>query len=490
MTVEYDKPFMTVPEQIAQLRANGMQIEDDAFAEHILSAVGYYRFSGYSYGFRQFPSVDTAEVEDEWQTRLSQFEPVTTFESVHQIYEFDRQTRMRVFDGIEKFEIAFRFLVGHLLAQSGTFAHRDPATLDYEFTKRTQQTFIELDGSSTPYQGDKHTEWLAGLNKQEARSQEAFALHHRNKYGGALPLWKSTEVMSFGTLIRLYGGMKQQHREQIAADLDVLDQHGAGDSNTFSNWLNHIRYIRNTCAHHSRLWNRNLDVILVESRAIPELAHLAAEQRSHLYGTVVVLSYLLARTHPQDNWRDGIKNHLLDGAARLGEPVATMGFPTSWESELIWGPTYGRDELRASRVRLAAQFRTLTSGNAVDQLHSVEKKRRKSQLTYLRNKHALIGLKLGATYQYPAFQFDSIRGNVFPLVVEINRRIYVSNIESSLEELPWISADWWVRPCPELRGTTPLQALESGSLSWANVDHVIPGSAEDPIHPSGEDDLT
>ncbi|MBK5238815.1 MAG: Abi family protein [Actinomycetales bacterium] len=25
-------------------------------------------------------------------------------------------------------------------------------------------------------------------------------------------------------------------------------------SQRFSNWLNHIRYVRNTCAHHSRLW--------------------------------------------------------------------------------------------------------------------------------------------------------------------------------------------------------------------------------------------
>jgi hypothetical protein len=238
--------------------------------------------------------------------------------------------------------------------------------------------------------------------------------------------------------------------------------------------------MRNSSAHHARLWNRNFDVILVETPAIPELSHLSREQHTHLYGTIAILSFLLARTHPKDNWRERTLKHLTDGAAELKQGTDTMGFPAAWESEPIWSSTYGRDEVRAARVRLLSKFDTYTSGEAILVLHEIELKLRKSNLTYLRRKHALLGLKIAQTHRYPVFQFDANTGNIHPLVVEVNRRLYVSMFDAADDEVVWSSAAWWSTPNAKLDGDTPVLAFGSGKFSIANLDNVLPGSPEDP----------
>ncbi len=43
----YQKPALTVQQQIAQLQARGLVIDDLAEATHFLSEVSYYRLSGF-----------------------------------------------------------------------------------------------------------------------------------------------------------------------------------------------------------------------------------------------------------------------------------------------------------------------------------------------------------------------------------------------------------------------------------------------------------
>ena len=478
MPTDYEKPFRSISDQITLLRERGMAVHDDEWASELLSAVGYYRLSGYFYGFREFPQ-HQGKGTDIWQTRLSTFMPGTDLQSVNEIYEFDRRVRMRIFDGIEKFEIALRFTIGHLVAQGGSFAHRNPNSLSPEFTSEKKQKFINFDGTTTEYEASNHDAWLVELDKQEARSQEAFAIHHRNKYGGPLPIWKATEVMQFGTLVALYDGLQQQHREQVAAELDILDTQSKGDIATLSNWLNHIRYVRNTCAHHSRLWNRNLDVVIVEMPRIPELAHLQPmEPRTHIYGTIAILSYLLARTHPGNTWRDKTIESVTSGASAIGQDLATLGFPEKWDDEILWNSSYQRDALRALRIGLLSSFETRTTADAAELLHATEPKNRKSQLRYLRTHHALLGLKISETYQYPDFQIDRKAGAVAQVVVEANRRLYMTMLNNSDEEISWAAAAWWLAPNKTLGDTTPAHSFQQGNLTLYVLDEILPGPAE------------
>jgi len=59
--------------------------------------------------------------------------------------------------------------------------------------------------------------------------------------------------MSLGNLSKMYGGLLPEAQRKIshlfAVHHDVL-----------RNWLHSITYTRNICAHHSRLWNRELAI--------------------------------------------------------------------------------------------------------------------------------------------------------------------------------------------------------------------------------------
>jgi abortive infection bacteriophage resistance protein len=87
----------------------------------------------------------------------------------------------------------------------------------------------------------------------------------------------------------------------------TLGRRGAyGNGGALANWLRVLNYIRNVCAHHSRLWNRNLADQIAPShlRSIPELRHLTDRQVSHfrIYSTLCVVAFLLAQIGQGPQW--------------------------------------------------------------------------------------------------------------------------------------------------------------------------------------------
>lgn len=51
----YSKPFLTVPQQIEQLEARGMDCGNVVVAYEALEKYGYYRLSGYWHPYRKSP---------------------------------------------------------------------------------------------------------------------------------------------------------------------------------------------------------------------------------------------------------------------------------------------------------------------------------------------------------------------------------------------------------------------------------------------------
>ena len=43
-----------------------------------------------------------------------------------------------------------------------------------------------------------------------------------------------------------------------ARGLGVAARYGLNNGRVFASWLRSLNYLRNVCAHHSRLWNRNI----------------------------------------------------------------------------------------------------------------------------------------------------------------------------------------------------------------------------------------
>jgi len=292
----YTKPALTIDQQIAQLRNRGMVISDTPLAEHYLSQINYYRLTAY---WLPFESDHTTHA----------FQPGTRFEQVLDLYIFDRELRLLVLDTIERVEVAIRtqlaFQLGH---RYGTHPHLNPALFK---------------------QAWDHTKNVSQLQKDTQQSKEAFIQHLLAKYAEPLPpIWAAVEVMTLGQLSKWYANLKS------GADRNLIAHVYDCDEINLVSFLHHLSIVRNLCAHHSRLWNREFTFTFKLPRQRPQalLSYFNPQEPRRIYNTLAMLLYLMNRIAPGHHWRQ----RFLDMLNRYHIDPARMGFPDDWKTRGIW----------------------------------------------------------------------------------------------------------------------------------------------------------
>lgn len=309
------KPWLSIQDQITLLQGRGMFIPDTATAAEWLSTVGYYRLSGYWYPFR--------EIDTTGQTRrLSTFAEATTFADVTGLYEFDRHLKALITSGLERVEVALRSQIGHRLGALGPMSHDDPTHFRPTFD---------------------HGTWRATAQRRvsRARDRDEFVDHHDAVYGGQLPIWVLTDVLDFSDLSRLFAGLRSSEQRSIGDWFGVSPAPASSqtqrrrwrDSHPLANWLEHLTVVRNICAHHGRLWNRTLTPVGTS----PRVRHLAGfatlpdqqAQVERVYGTICVITHLLAAVAPNSNWRTRLDDLVSTSFANFAlRTTGEMGYPT------------------------------------------------------------------------------------------------------------------------------------------------------------------
>lgn len=125
----YSKPYLTFKQQLALLKARGLNITDDAAALSCLHKIGYYRLSAYWYPLRQFSLEKCVKTGKPLSRRLDTFQPGSSFEQALSLYVFDKRLRLLVLDAVERIEMALRVDVSYLLGAKDPFAHTNPDLL-------------------------------------------------------------------------------------------------------------------------------------------------------------------------------------------------------------------------------------------------------------------------------------------------------------------------------------------------------------------------
>lgn len=102
-----------------------------------------------------------------------------------------------------------------------------------------------------------------------------------------------------------------------------------------------MNYLRNLCAHHSRLWNRTLRHSTRRfnaSQVGADLAHVAAcEPRDKLYVLLAILGYLVRHLDPKANWPLRLRTHVRKFPDLPSLTVQQdMGFPHGWDDLPLW----------------------------------------------------------------------------------------------------------------------------------------------------------
>lgn len=287
----YPKHALDFPAQLAQLQQRGLQVDDPGRALHWLQRVSYYRLSAYFLPFKDGQN----------------FRPGTEFNDIAGLYIFDRKLRLLVLDAIERVEVALRTSVTYEIGHAyGPFGHTDAGNLSPNFN---------------------HQKFMAELAIEESRAKETFVAHFRSKYAAEphLPVWMATELLSLGTVSLLYKALKPAIKSRIATEFGVPDRH-------LASWLHALSYIRNVCAHHKRLWNRELAIkpqLPTRSLAWPHIV----QSNERLYCILVVLQHMLNVVSPRCHWRNRLFQ-LFDEHPHV--PLASMQVLPDWRTRAIW----------------------------------------------------------------------------------------------------------------------------------------------------------
>ena len=291
MREPYTKSALTYGEQLELLRGRGLDVGDADAAEFYLANLNYYRLAAYWLPF-----------ESDHATH--RFMADASFDRVLALYIFDRELRLLTLDALEHVEVAVRARWAHELAR----AHGPHAHLDRKLHQRTPEA----------YDRDLRT-LLEAVTRAER--QEVFIRHLLSKYEEPLPaIWAVCEVMPFGLLSRWYGNLSDaQVRTAIAREFDL-------DHRQLGSWLHHLSIVRNVCAHHGRLWNREFTVTPTTPRSKPDgLAPRWNLRSRQLYNTLLIVLHFMDVVAPHHTWRDRLRDHL----ATLDAPggIEAMGFP-------------------------------------------------------------------------------------------------------------------------------------------------------------------
>lgn len=299
------KRFESYSSQVKILQSRGMEIADPEAAVTQLRNISYYRLSGYWYPFRK-GSTDGK--------RSNAFVPGTTFDAVLALYQFDARLRAAVLTSLEPIELALRARLGHRLGEIGPLIYLDPMKMGPQARNRQQPS-------------ERYQRWLAKYHDALEHSREDFVEHHRDEYGGVLPVCAAVEVLDWGSTTHLFGLSPAPVRDSIAAEVGLTGPQ-------LESWMKALNIVRNVAAHNGRLYNRDFALTpRLPREGDPALVDLSAAM-NRSFGQLSLIQYLLHEL--------GVGNPALLRAALRSYPdvprvpTSSMGLLDGWEQNALW----------------------------------------------------------------------------------------------------------------------------------------------------------
>ena len=134
------------------------------------------------------------------------------------------------------------------------------------------------------------------------------------------PSWIALEVLTFGECVKLCRQLNRAEQNSFSRPYDI-------DRKFLINWMHGLSFVRNICAHHSRLWNKNIVLRLKLDHWIYG-EFFNSENSAKLYNYLVVIQIMMSKINPTSAWVERLKNIINEHQAYL----PSMGFPEDWES--------------------------------------------------------------------------------------------------------------------------------------------------------------
>lgn len=303
--IPFNKPALSVSQQISKLEGRGLIVNDKPLAENALRNLNYYRLSGYWMYF-----------ED--NRNPHHFKKGTKFEDILDLYNFEKELRSYIFEGISRFEVSLRTQYSHQLGMKyGSHSYLQP-----EYAKN-------------------FSDWLDNMKKVQSetgRSKEIFIKHYKDKYEESFPpIWVSCEVFSFGTLSCWYKNLKEipsknsncpgNAKDDIAAFYNV-------PSLVLESWIHSLTVLRNHCAHQSRIILKQIAIQPMKPKSSKiSISQLWSSQTNCIYNLILILLFLNEQIDVPSDWKNTFISFLKSNNDKC---IEFLNFPKDWEKNSFW----------------------------------------------------------------------------------------------------------------------------------------------------------
>jgi abortive infection bacteriophage resistance protein len=166
-----------------------------------------------------------------------------------------------------------------------------------------------------------HEEFIDTIEKYKDREKNNIVIkHHKNKYNGDIPFWAMIEFFSFSELSKFYKNMITHNKKNISKNYGQY-------YTLIESWLYCLSFLRNSCAHYSRLYYSKMIPLPKTPNAFPITLGRT------IFDYFIILKLLLVKN---DIFTDEIfprLDQLIISYANDIE-IGHIGFPQDWRKYL------------------------------------------------------------------------------------------------------------------------------------------------------------
>jgi abortive infection bacteriophage resistance protein len=327
----FDKPALTIKEQLQLLKERGLTVADDTRASRFLEVVSLFRLSPYMRPFQHAGDPDHA------------FRQGATLREIVTVYRFDRELRNLVVDALERVEVAVRASITNHMASSLGDPHWYLKQVNFNSRYDHKRLITELDDKLAAERRQfarevkriqqSRANTAAKKQRIERRKRDNYFRYYGQTYNTPAlpPSWAVLEELSLGALSRLYQGIALDKDRKAIASRFGLPQEVLGS------WLHTFTFVRNCCAHHARLWNRELAISPKLPRDTawhwPKPSPGQPNPERRLFVVLLMLAHLMRNISPDSQWQQRLEA-LLEKYDEI--PLRAMGFIVSWRQHPVW----------------------------------------------------------------------------------------------------------------------------------------------------------
>ena len=305
----------TFDEQLEILKSRGICMDTEAEqskALDIIKRIGYYKLiNGYKKLFVEVFQNDAEGIEEKYK------EGVTVSE-IYSLYYFDRDLREVMLRHILPVETHVKSLIAYTVSiQYG----------NDNYLKYNNFNTARKDAESII------PKVFSDIHRQIAyRDSDPSIQHYLSQYG-FIPMWVLNNILTLGTISKIYSIMKPKDRQMVSRAFSIQDV-------TMENFLLCLTDIRNISAHGNRLYCSRTKRPLVNTPVHKSL-NIPSGPGEYLYGkrdlfaALIALKYLVSNNNFDAlikeidqllrNLRPRLKTITVD------DVLNEMGFPKNWK---------------------------------------------------------------------------------------------------------------------------------------------------------------